>query len=690
VKKNRIWLIILIIIVAVGLIWFFYDGGSGNLGQGMIDTADSTINDITDETFAANGSSDTTTNIGANTYVRNTNTVDFSTVKSTPWDISEASTHVEPQDKRPYTIMVYMIGSNLESEDGSASSDIQEMLNSQVNSENANVIIMTGGAKTWKDFGIPSDCSLIQVKDGQLYLLDTIGMKDMGDPGTLSSFIDFSMENFPADKYGLIMWDHGGGSIYGFGYDENFKGDGLTLLEMNQALESSDAKNTRFEFIGFDACLMASVEMSAVASDYANYLIGSEDVEPGYGWDYAFLSSLNNTGLRGDAIGQSIVDTSMKFYDGYDVDVTLSVIDLGQVDYVLGAMDNMMNQCENDLNSGTVKFSTFSKKRAGTKTFGTGSPRDNCYDMVDLGDMASKLKDLYPGAANEMENALSKAVVYNKYTAQTDSIHGLTGYYIYGQKDRAEYAINTYESLKMSNNYTEYQKSFASDLTGTKILDLSARSIPMEENSSGDYYVTLSQDEISNLVSIDFTVWEKVPDPSLEDYYFMIGMQSGVTIDENGNCLSKFSGIWPGAAGYYACLYEISDDNGAKTYAIPAQLNGKNVDIIALYNETYPNGKILGARNISEDTNSSFQMAQRGLTTIKDGDEVAFCYFAQYLGPDPENTSHEWYVGESFTVNGELTLQNYKASPGDVYLYGFKLTDSQRNESYSDFIEVDY
>ncbi len=687
-KKNKLWFIIFLAIIFIGFMIFFYDDEVDEIAN---DSSTTNTTDIADESFVEDNVDDTDDmNFSdVNRYVRNTSTLDYSAVKFTTWDIKNPSENIEKQEKRPYTIMIYMNGSNLESEDGAASSDLNEMLSANVDTDNVNIIILVGGAKEWQDFGIPSaECSLLQVKDNKLYLLSTIGQRNMGDAGTLSSFIDFSMENYPADKYGLIMWDHGGGSIYGFGYDENFRGDGLTLLEMNKAFESSHLKDTRLEFIGFDACLMASVEMSTVASDYANYLIGSEDLEPGYGWDYKFLTQFNNNpNTRGDAIGRAIVDKTMDFYEYYDADVTLSVIDLTQVGYVLGAMDTMMSQCEEDLNSGSIKFSTFSRIRAGTKTFGSGSPRDNYYDMVDLGDMALKLKDLYPGASNYMEYALEKAVVYNRYTTLANNIHGLTAFYIYGEKDRAQYAIDTYASLKMSENYTKFQKSFASSLTGNRIFNLSDRSKPVEQNSDGDYYITLSKEELDNLADIDLTVWEKIPD--MEDYYLMIGIQKDVTINENGTCLSKFSGIWPGASGQYACLYQISKDNDEKTYAIPAQLNGKNVDIIAIYSNKYPDGKILGARPIL-DNDSDYKMAQKGLTTIKAGDEVAFCYFAQYLGPDESKESHEWYVGEPFKVEGELTLQNYKANAGDIYLYGFKLTDTQRNESYSDFIEVTY
>ena len=194
----------------------------------------------------------------------------------------------------PYTIMIYMNGSDLESEFGAATDDLVEMLDSGLNSANANVIILTGGAKHWQNDAIPEyECVVWQLADGWLNELENFGKVNMGDSDTLRKFISYSMDNFPARKYGLIMWDHGGGSIAGFGHDEKFADGSLTLRDMRRAFDESGLRKNKLEFLGFDACLMATVEMAIVAADYAHVLIASEDLEPGDGWDYGFLSVLN-------------------------------------------------------------------------------------------------------------------------------------------------------------------------------------------------------------------------------------------------------------------------------------------------------------------------------------------------------------------------------------------------------------
>ena len=106
----------------------------------------------------------------------------------------------------------------------------------------------------------------------------------MADPNTLLNFMNFAKENYPAEKYALIMWDHGGGAVSGFGQDQNAsKNDHLFIDEIKQALDNF---GTKLEFVGFDACLMANMETAYALKDSANYLVASEELEPGTGWNY--------------------------------------------------------------------------------------------------------------------------------------------------------------------------------------------------------------------------------------------------------------------------------------------------------------------------------------------------------------------------------------------------------------------
>ena len=90
----------------------------------------------------------------------------------------------------------------------------------------------------------------------------------MTDPAALSGFISWCANRYPANRNILVMWDHGGGSVSGFGSDETKKDSGsMTLSSIAKALKNGGVK---FDFVGFDACLMASVETALTIAPYSD------------------------------------------------------------------------------------------------------------------------------------------------------------------------------------------------------------------------------------------------------------------------------------------------------------------------------------------------------------------------------------------------------------------------------------
>ena len=208
------------------------------------------------------------------------------------------------------TIMVYMCGTDLESRSGMGTANLQEMLDARFGGD-ITLLIYTGGCKAWKNSVVSSSANQIwQVKDGKLICLkENLGSVPMTDPDTLSGYIRWCAENYPASRYELILWDHGGGSVSGYGYDEKFASSGsMNLAGLDTALKSAGVK---FDFIGFDACLMATAETALTMAQYADYLIASEETEPGVGWYYTdWLTAFGeNTSLPTIQIGQHIADS---------------------------------------------------------------------------------------------------------------------------------------------------------------------------------------------------------------------------------------------------------------------------------------------------------------------------------------------------------------------------------------------
>src|SRR5262249_4318023 len=173
--------------------------------------------------------------------------------------------------RTPYTLMVYMNGTDLESNGGFASRNLRQMM-AVGSSAAANVVVETGGTLKWHNRFVRRKKtqrwyirrkSMRRVDDGSL------GLRDMGDPNALADFIAWSVANYPADRYALVLWDHGGGTIGGFGPDQNYDSK-LDLTELDAALADAKARTgATLELIGFDACLLGTLEYAAKLKDYA-------------------------------------------------------------------------------------------------------------------------------------------------------------------------------------------------------------------------------------------------------------------------------------------------------------------------------------------------------------------------------------------------------------------------------------
>lgn len=195
--------------------------------------------------------------------------------------VKEKQTEIKGDGKDQATVFVYMNGSDLESEDGEATEDLCEMLAANISSQ-VNVLVETIGTKSWsKRLGIASDhTQRYKAEAGNLVLVDdSLGQLDCTSPDTLADFISWGAENYQANRYILIFWDHGAGPVYGFGYDEHQSEDSvLTIDEIQTAIRQS---GITFDIIGMDSCIMSSLELCCAMYNYCDYMILSEDFESG-------------------------------------------------------------------------------------------------------------------------------------------------------------------------------------------------------------------------------------------------------------------------------------------------------------------------------------------------------------------------------------------------------------------------
>ena len=381
-----------------------------------------------------------------------------------------------------YTVMVYIVGSNLESRYGAATNDMLEMKDAGLDYEKTNLLVYTGGSRRWVS-DIPSTSNNVldmSAENPDRIIARTEVSADMGTPQTLTEFINYCTKYYPAEHYGLVLWDHGGGPLWGYGSDELFQNDSLLLEELrgamdgtifgnagadrNEAAGAAQSGNGRkLDWVGFDACLMGTLENAKLWSSYAGYLVGSEELEPGRGWDYTFLSALNESDDAGEIVS-GIVDSYGEYYrqnksQFFDPDVTLAALDLSKTGEVIGAADDLFDAMREGIGSG--KYALLNRARSRAKAFGLSAAdtREDAYDMIDLRDFAGKVGEIFPEESEKLMKAVDGMVVRS-----SSNVEGAGGVSVYLPGDNADLydvAQELYaEEEMLSDSYREFVETY--------------------------------------------------------------------------------------------------------------------------------------------------------------------------------------------------------------------------------------
>jgi len=349
-----------------------------------------------------------------------------------------------------WTIMVYLDGDN--NLEGNAIDDFLEMSNVGSSSE-VNIVVQfdrwDGSPNPADDtrYGDWTGCERFLVTSGMTPTLAesdmSLGEVNMGDPQTLVDFGDSAILNFPANHYALVLWDHGG-QWTGLCNDDS-SGDVLTMSELSTALDTivTDNSMSSIDIVWFDACLMASIEVADQISPYCDYMVGSEDLEPGTGANYDLtLSALVADPLMTpqDLAAQVVSDFIYSYDDtpetGYEeADVTQSASYMSYVHALVDSVDALATELETNM-SALVNYVMDCWEMA------ERYPSDPYYHpmkYVDLYDLASGMAQYVPsGEVRTLAEAVMDAVnatilSYGFWDAPgggtIENAHGLTVYF---------------------------------------------------------------------------------------------------------------------------------------------------------------------------------------------------------------------------------------------------------------------
>jgi len=213
--------------------------------------------------------------------------------------------------------------------------------------------------------------------------VESLGETDCGDPEVLNDFISWVVDRYPAERYALILWNHGGGwepteidriarGVRSMNYNsreagtltgsqikktlfrtsvkeilgkkssyeraicsDDGSGHSLDTIELGNVLSKTrDTIGKPLDVLGMDACLMSNLEVAYQAAPYVNYIIASEEEEPNQGWPYESVLSI--LAERPDIDVPEYAIRSVNAYIDYykkadETGVTQSAFDLSRV-----------------------------------------------------------------------------------------------------------------------------------------------------------------------------------------------------------------------------------------------------------------------------------------------------------------------------------------------------------------------
>ncbi len=614
-----------------------------------------------------------------------------------------------PMGDGDWTIFIYLCGSDLESDGGAASSDIEEAFAAR-GSGQVKVVYQTGGSYFWYQSINENRVQRYLLEDGDLTLVDEKPEANMGAASTLADFLSWGVANYPSERMGLILWDHGSGSINGVCFDEQYDYDSLTLGELDHALNQVyDQMTDRFEFIGFDACLMSTLETANVLTPYARYMYASQEMEPGSGWDYTSL--LNNLAANPDQDGAQLGEkVCREYYDhcadygfGSQRSATFSIIDLSKIDDVLISMNEAFRVVYEQGDLGDVTRAVLE-----ADSFGGNSVSEGYSNMLDLGNILDQLSG-YGQEVRDASQTLQSCVLYTMNGRLHKNASGLSVYYPVSIQGSEELKIfsricpsNYYYALIDKIAYGAENGSAADYDNSTLLSDMADINEWLGEESgftgdvstnAGEFAdIEIGQMGVSDIYFDEDGIYTVSFDNMDElayaccsvgmdddaDGFFYLGTTEEVIYDIDRNCVTdNFDGLWPCINDNLLALELVNTTDSCSIYTCNVLLNGEiETNLRIEYDWEYDEWSVIGIWDgIDEETG----MASREVYELQDGDVITPAYYWFSVDDD-----EDWYYGDDIVVDGDLEI-TYEYLPEEVYYYCFELHDIYGNVYYTPF-----
>lgn len=647
-----------------------------------------------------------------------------------------------------WTIMIYMDGSDLELCYGKATKDLKEIMSARIapsTIENVNILVQIGGCTYWH---YPD----INGEKLQRYKIESIGgptlleeheTKNMGDPETLYDFLDWGVENYPAEHMGVIFWNHGSGVSNGVCVD---KQDSLLVPEIEYAFAKVSQKMTsKFELVGFDTCLTGSLEYANALAPYAKYMIASANIEPGDGWSYQDTMNviLDNPDATGAEVGKATCDAYYKELskDQSNSRLTLATYDLDKVDNVCIEMNKLAKYMYDNVKEDQKHYERFANMQSASERITYGEDGEN----MDIGSLLFYFDSSYNYQydTSAFKQALNEFIVYSRLSEVYEKYNGV-GLSIYYPTDTitmpqfgvmrnvvfspyylkyleyiayirgGRYASN-YQEIDWENSDCFYEDSFEflkyykNGKTDDTILRDTLLQNPKyvqdgfvekwmnnfgKVSSSGSYSAygmhrnIVTKCDKSNYsaevgkdnVNTVINVYDSIF-TKMGDSLVCLGEDNSATLDKDtGKITSNFNGEWLMLPDGQLLTTYINEDLGSVVYEIPVLIN--DIEMTIKIEEIDNNGKKeYNLLGVWDATDQS-NYAPRGYLPLEVGTTITPIYDVY----DPEADTYESEYGEEYTIASDFDFLFGQLDDGE-YSYAFAIEGINGEVSFSSLVD---
>ena len=572
---------------------------------------------------------------------------------------SSASPHKNTDYER--TIMIYMVGADLESNLGLASLDLNGLDYNKLKNENTKVIVIAGGTSSWKNNYIDiNSTSIYELTESGYKVVKKQDKKNMGESSVLSDFLNYGFDNYKSKKYDLMFWNHGLG-VLGSEHDQ-LSNDFLTLKEIKTAFNNSrfSSKN-KLELVLFRTCLNGTIEVADTLKDYSNYMVASQEITLGYSGNNV-LKTLNSTVKSDDGkkIGTKFADGYMNYIQQYinsshvysgSVYSTYSVLDLSKVSELESSLGDFFSDI-----SVSNNYNQIARTRSTLKQYGS---TDLTYDSVDLYNLVYNLKSLSPSKGQKVLDALNKVIVYN--VSSDSRSKGLSIYFPYnGEKSVKERIINEYYDFKNLDKYKSFITTFnTAQSNGNASISFMDNKVSFSSNkkkTKSDFSIELTDDQKKNFAKAGYIVFRKEKDGTFVPVY------SSTEASLDGNSLSA------SVTGKQLKVVDKKD----KSESVISLIEKEETDSYIRY-EAYPILEDLSSKELKDWL---IQTAKMDIyLNKKDGKVTIGSVFVQPQNTKNKTTDSKSIVSEPYNVAVDYT----KYSDIIFNTTGYKILDSKGN-----------